>query len=188
MKAGDIRKHREARGFTQEYIADRLNVDISTVYRWEADMVAPSLRNTQYLIDILVKKDAFQHPLTNRLIHDPQALAVADIFGVYRKANSAFENITGVISSDLVGQTVSGVFPNLVELSEGRAGVGVAELPTSNFEVLEVRAPGSNTVSHPLVHSLEVLRQVEFTTVVLHSVRLSKEDTYTPGVRALRRL
>ena len=187
MDASDIRKYREERGYTQEDIADRLNVDISTIYRWEANLVAPSLQNTQYLEDLLIKRSAMDHPLVKRLLKFPHAMAVADIFGVYQKANSAFENITGFVAGDLLGEAITSAFPELAELSEGKSGVTVGALPTSNYEVLEVRAPRSGGVEHPVVHSLEVLRQEDFATVVFHSVRLSKESTFTPGVRALRR-
>jgi len=187
METFDIQERRKERGLTQEFIAEKLSVDVSTVYRWEAGLVAPSLRNSELLRDLLIRKDALLHPFVQRLLREPHALAVTDIFGVYVRTNGAFENISGLISNDLVGQTVATAFPELVELSEGKSGADIQSLATSNYEVLEIRSKSTVGISHPVVHSLEVLRQADFRTLMLHYIRLSKESSFAPGIRALRR-
>lgn len=48
-----IRELREAAGMTQADLADRLQVSVPTVSRWESGVIRPSVENLTKLADVL---------------------------------------------------------------------------------------------------------------------------------------
>ncbi len=97
MKPEDIKTHRKNRGLTQEQLASMMQVDSTTIYRWENGIVAPSLAKSTILRDILVKAgDGLTHPFVDHLISRDMATAVLDFHGVYHRVNKEYERLIGM--------------------------------------------------------------------------------------------
>ena len=77
MTPEKIKFLRKTKGLTQEQLATIMQVDSTTIYRWENGIVAPSLVKTAILKDILVKAgDCRIHPFATHLLTRSIATAI----------------------------------------------------------------------------------------------------------------
>lgn len=82
MTPEKIKSLRKDKGLTQEQLATMMQVDSTTIYRWENGIVTPSLVKTAILKDILVKAgDGRIHPFVTHLLSRNVATAVLDFHG-----------------------------------------------------------------------------------------------------------
>ena len=76
MTPEEIKALRKTKGLAQEQLATMMQVDSTTIYRWENGIVTPSLVKTAILRDILIKAgDGRTHPFVSHLLSRKQATA-----------------------------------------------------------------------------------------------------------------
>lgn len=171
MEPGQIRSARRAKGLSQEKLAETMQVDITTIYRWEAGIVEPSLRNLQHLRDILSKYDGMAHPLMTFLLGQTEATALIDREGVYRKANSAFFDLVGLERDQLIGSYA----PACLDIWSHEVFNGTDRRPEqlAVSDIAEVMVVGSKSKSGMAMrHTINVVRQEQFSVVLVHRIEL----------------
>ncbi|MCR9136756.1 MAG: helix-turn-helix domain-containing protein [Alphaproteobacteria bacterium] len=75
-----IKLYRQARGISQMLLAELLDVDVTTIYRWENGLVPPSLKEQIRLRDLLLKPlsvNANLPGLKSRIARSPQSVSLA---------------------------------------------------------------------------------------------------------------
>lgn len=187
MDPEELKKLRVSCGLTQEGLAELVNVNATTVFRWEKGVVRPSIAKSRILEDFLVRSDGAKKPIVTELLSGISPRAVTNVMGCYVNCNSAFEKISGLIQSEIIGFPFWSEFPEILEEVEGHIPFEIVDLGTSNIEMITVKSKTCGKFETAATHSLDLLRQSHGSTVILHSITLLKEDKFTPGIRYLRR-
>lgn len=174
---------------TQEKLAELMQVDVTTVYRWESDRVEPSLQNILRLTDVLTKLEGLNHPFFDVTLSQPLAAALLDGFAVYRKVNREFISLFGFNSAeDVVGKYAGELcaFWN-VPIKEA-TGLAPEDLVTGDITVLELSMVETTVRgARPLRHSVTVARQEKFSSVLVHQVKLLPASTKLDGEVKIKR-
>jgi transcriptional regulator with XRE-family HTH domain len=189
MEAGTIKSARRGKGLSQEKLAEMMRVDATTIYRWEAGIVAPSITNMLRLKDILSKFDGVQHPLMAFLIDQPEAVALLDREAVYRKANHAFLRLVRMDADRLIGQYATVCMDFWEQQIFAETGKTPEELVVSDIsEVVVFTAGLGASRNQPLRHQINIVRQEQFSAVLVHRIEISTNgERLMSNVEVVRR-
>lgn len=185
-----LRRGRKNRGFTQEQLAEIMHVDTKTVYRWEADIVRPSLKNVLRLEDILAKYDGLQHPFYASILGTGEPVALLDSFAIFRRANEAFLTVYCADFNDIVGMYAPDVCEVWSDAIPECTGEQPSELSISDIESIELlRREDSAGPNRVRKHTIFVSRMEKFSTLLLHRVEtLECAGSFDPTPKISRRI
>lgn len=189
MEAQEIRTARLDKGFSQEKLAEIMGVDVTTIYRWEAGIVAPSLTNSLHLRDILSKFDGLKHPLMTFLLSQNEAIALIDREGVYRDANRVFLNYMCLESDQLIGHYATECMDFWNRYVQAEAGQAPEQLAASDIAEVTVVTDGTVSSSgRAMRHVINIVRQEQFSAVIVHRIELlAAEAKARRGIAVTRR-
>ncbi len=101
-----IRKYRQENFLSQQQFADQLNVDQTTVSRWERGVVTPSFDQQEEITGLLRPDEYISDGVLNFLLESSNLVTLADrSSGDVLAVSDGFVALTGMPRSDLVGQT-----------------------------------------------------------------------------------
>ena len=186
----NLKRRRKDRGLTQEKLADLMHVDTKTIYRWEADIVKPGLKNTLRLDDILNKFDGIKYPFYEKLLDTDVPVAVLDGFAIFSRVNQAYCSLYGLEQAEIVGQYAPELCSVWREELPHSTGIDVAALSISDIESIELcRRDSRGNAGEALRHSVIVSRMERFSTLLVHRVeRIGNADTVDPKPKIAKRI
>lgn len=176
MTPKQIRSLRKGKGLTQEQLATMMQVDSTTIYRWENGIVAPSLVKTAILKDILIKAgDGRNHPFVDHLLTRSTATAILDFHGVYHKVNDSYLRNLGLAMSDLVGNRAWELLADLTKVINDQTSVDLDKFVQGKIACVRVENLLNEITGKKLDHELHVIAQKDFSTIIVHELRPSKD-------------
>ena len=186
----NLKRRRKDRGLTQEKLADLMHVDTKTIYRWEADIVKPGLKNTLRLDDILNKFDGIRHPFYEKLLDTDVPVAVLDGFAIFSRVNQAYLSLYGLEQAEIVGQYAPELCSVWREEIPHSTGIDVSALSISDIEsIVLCRRDRCGNAGEALRHSVIVSRMERFSTLLVHRVeRIGNGDTVDPKPQISKRI
>ena len=186
----NLKRRRKERGLTQEKLADLMHVDTKTIYRWEADIVKPGLKNTLRLDDILNKFDGIRHPFYEKLLDSNVPVAVLDGFAIFSRVNQAYLSLYGLEQVEIVGQYAPELCSVWSEEIPQSTGIDVSALSISDIESIELcRRDMRGNGGVALRHSVIVSRMERFSTLLIHRVEeLGNADKFDPKPKISKRI
>jgi len=178
MGPAEIRQYRIRQGMTQEDLADRLMVDVTTVQRWEAGRTEPNLRALQQLVNLFAKRPCQRHPLLDALLGLRVPVAVLDEFAVYQRCNSAFLNLLGFADrAEVVGHYCLDVSPIWKKVVDGQKDPTPEMLVFGDFDEMTIEDTmpvGGRMLS--VTHRITALRQTDFSSMLIHEIEYDDID------------
>jgi transcriptional regulator with XRE-family HTH domain len=177
MTPEKIKSLRKDKGLTQEQLATMMQVDSTTIYRWENGIVTPSLVKMAILKDILIKPgDGRIHPFVTHLLSRSQATAILDFHGVYFKLNTAYEDVLGYGRTDLLGHRAWDILEHLAKTISDQSSVDLEKFVQGKIACVRVENLKNPKTGERLDHELHVVAQKEFSTIIVHETKPSKAD------------
>lgn len=172
MKPAEIRQYRTQHRMTQESLAHKLMVDVTTVQRWEAGKTEPSLSAMQQLINLFLKRPPQNHPLLDALLGLNVPVAVLDEHAVYRRINRAFLEVLGFGDrAEVIGNYCLEVSPIWTKVTSGQTDPKPEKLLFSDFHTITVE--GALMVEgqeRPALHRITALKQQNFSSLLIHEI------------------
>jgi len=181
VTAEDIREARKSLGMTQEQLASKMLVDVTTVQRWEAGRTEPSLAAGQRLKNLLVKPQGLDHPLSDMMLEAEYGTAILDEHAVYRKVNTAFLEHMGLEDqSDLIGRYCFDVRDRLRDIwrrFRELAGASPEDLLFGDFDRISAQERFTRDGTSVLyIHSLTAIRQTNYSGNLAHCIEIAGTD------------
>ena len=171
MKPAEIKKFRMEHGMTQEDLAHKLMVDVTTVQRWETGKAEPGLRALQQLINFFLKRPSQWHPLLDALLGLRIPVAVLDEHAVYRRVNRPFVKLSGFADrAEVVGHYCVEVSP-IWEQVTGQYAVAPEMLLFSDFDEMTIADKlhvGGSMLT--VTHRISALKQKDFSSLLIHQI------------------
>ena len=177
MKPEEIKSLRKSKGLTQEQLATMMQVDSTTIYRWENGIVTPSLVKMAILRDILVKAgDGRTHPFVNHLLSRNQATDVLDFHGNYFNVNDGYEKLIGASRVELVSNNAWEFLRNLTKWIEDQAALDLSRLVQGKVACVRAENVENPATGTRLDHELHIIVQKDFSTIIVHEVKMTQSD------------
>ena len=95
MTPEQLKRRRLEIGLTQGALAEKIGVDITTVYRWESGLVEPSPRRLRSLRKALENTDYGISPFEEFLLEQGIPLGIVDLHCQYLAANERLAQLLG---------------------------------------------------------------------------------------------
>ena len=177
MTPEEIRSLRKNNRLTQEQLATMMQVDSTTIYRWENGIVAPSLVKSSILRDILIKiGDGRTHPFVEHLLSGGQATAVMDLHGVYYKVNDSYEKQLGMVRAALINNSSWEILSELKTAIEDLSSVNLDKFVQGKIACVRAENIPNKMTGKKLDHELHVVAQRDFSTIIVHEIRPSASE------------
>ena len=174
MTPEEIKSLRKSKGLTQEQLATMMQVDSTTIYRWENGIVTPSLVKTAILKDILIKVgDGRTHPFVSYLLSRNQATAILDFHGVYFRANDPYEKLLGRPRTELIRNSAWEILEELTKAIEDLSSVDLDKFVQGKITCVCAENIPNSATGIALDHELHVVAQRDFSTIIVHELRKS---------------
>ncbi len=175
MTPEEIKSLRKNKGLTQEQLATMMQVDSTTIYRWESGIVTPSLVKSAILRDILIKVgDGRAHPFVNHLLSRNHATAILDFHGVYFKVNDSYEKLMGRSRVELIKNSAWEILEELTKAIEDMSTVNLDKFVQGKTACVRAENVQNNSTGALLDHELHVVAQKDFSTIIVHEIRPSQ--------------
>ena len=177
MTPEEIKSLRKNKGLTQEQLATMMQVDSTTIYRWENGIVTPSLVKSAILRDILIKVgDGRAHPFVSHLLSRSQATAILDFHGVFFKVNEPYEKLLGLSRSELVNNSAWEMLHELTKAIEDLSSVNLDKFVQGKIACVRAENIPNKATNAMLDHELHVVAQKDFSTIIVHEIRPSSSE------------
>ncbi|NKB54326.1 MAG: helix-turn-helix domain-containing protein [Rhizobiaceae bacterium] len=175
MTPEEIKSLRKNKGLTQEQLATMMQVDSTTIYRWESGIVTPSLVKTAILRDILIKVgDGRTHPFVHHLLSRNLATAILDFHGVYYEVNDSYEKLMGQSRVELVSNSAWEILEELTKAIEDTSTVNLDKFVQGKTACIRAENIKNSTTGDLQDHELHVVAQKDFSTIIVHEMRPSQ--------------
>ncbi|MEP1206319.1 MAG: helix-turn-helix transcriptional regulator [Rhizobiaceae bacterium] len=177
MTPEEIKSLRKNKGLTQEQLATMMQVDSTTIYRWENGIVTPSLVKSAILRDILIKVgDGRAHPFVNHLLARSQATAILDFHGVFFRVNESYEKLLGKAHTELINNSAWEILEELTKAIEDLSSVNLDKFVQGKIACVRAENISNEATGTMLDHELHVVAQKDFSTIIVHELRPSTSD------------
>ncbi|MCJ8308803.1 MAG: helix-turn-helix domain-containing protein [Rhizobiaceae bacterium] len=171
MNPEEIKTLRKSKGLTQEQLATIMQVDSTTIYRWENGIVSPSLVKTAILRDVLIKAgDGRTHPFVSHLLSRNQATAILDFHGVYFRVNDAYEKLLGRPRTELIRNSAWEILDELTQAISDLSSVDLDKFVQGKIACVRAENIPNTSTGVALDHELHVVAQRDFSTTIVHEI------------------